>query len=76
METKDLFRREADGYSREDVETYIAKVKAEYKKIYEYATKLKSDNDKLKKSQGLFPKRIRRLKAANNFLSNSIERQF
>ncbi len=49
METKDLFRREADGYSREDVETYIAKVKAEYKKIYEHATKLKSDNDKLKK---------------------------
>ena len=49
METKDLFRREADGYSREDVETYIAQVKAEYKKIYEYATKLKSDNDKLKK---------------------------
>ncbi|MBQ6543032.1 MAG: DivIVA domain-containing protein [Clostridia bacterium] len=62
METKDLFRREADGYSREDVETYIAKVKAEYKKIYEYATKLKSDNDKLKKIARALSKENKALK--------------
>lgn len=49
MENKDLFRRENDGYNRSDVDEYIAKIKAEYKKIYEYATKVKADNDKLKK---------------------------
>ncbi len=49
MESKDLFRTETDGYNRSDVEAYVSKLKAEYKKIYEYATKVKSDNDKLKK---------------------------
>ncbi len=49
MENKDLFRTEADGYNRSDVDAYVSKLKAEYKKIYEYATKVKSDNDKLKK---------------------------
>ena len=49
MENKELFRTEADGYNRSDVDAYVSKLKAEYKKIYEYATKVKSDNDKLKK---------------------------
>ena len=49
MENKDLFRREADGYCREDVEKYIDLIKGKYKQVYDYASKIKADNEKLKK---------------------------
>ncbi len=48
MENKDLFRREADGYCREDVEKYIEMLQEKKKKVHDYATKVKGDNDKLK----------------------------
>lgn len=49
MDSKNLFPIENNGYSCEEVEKYITTLKAEYKKIYEYAAKTKSDNEKLKK---------------------------
>ncbi len=49
MENKELFNIEAQGYSCAEVENYIDKLKAEYKKVFEYANNIKSDNEKLKK---------------------------
>lgn len=61
MEIKDLFAIEAQGYSCEEVEKYINNLKAEYKKVYDQATKIMGDNEKLKKI-------CRSLKAENDSL--------
>lgn len=49
METKKLFRISQEGYNCEDVEQYIAALKSEYKKVYEYAKAAGANNEKLKK---------------------------
>lgn len=64
MENKELFRIEAQGYRCEDVEAYITKLKAEYKKVFEYADKIKSDNEKLKKICRALSDENKALKAA------------
>ncbi len=48
MESKDLFQIVENGYSCEQVEKYISVLKAEYKKIFEYANVTKENNEKLK----------------------------
>jgi len=48
MESKALFRTEDQGYCREDVEKYIDRLKAEYKKVFEYAKATEATNEKLK----------------------------
>ena len=37
MENKDLFNKAAEGYNCNEVEQYINVLKAEYKKVFEYA---------------------------------------
>ena len=49
MENKDLFQKVQNGYNCEQVEQYIAVLKAEYKKVFEYAKATESNNEKLKK---------------------------
>lgn len=49
MENKDLFQRAQNGYNCEQVEQYISVLKAEYKKVFEYAKATEANNEKLKK---------------------------
>ena len=49
MENKDLFQRAENGYNSEQVEQYINVLKAEYKKVFEYAKATEANNEKLKK---------------------------
>ena len=49
MENKDLFQKVQNGYNCEQVEQYIAVLKAEYKKVFEYAKGTEANNEKLKK---------------------------
>ena len=49
MESKELFSIEAQGYSCEAVEKYITTLKAEYKKVFDYAKATEANNEKLKK---------------------------
>ncbi len=49
MENKELFQKVQNGYSCEQVEQYIAVLKAEYKKVFEYAKGTEANNEKLKK---------------------------
>lgn len=49
MESKDLFRREENGYNVADVEKYIDTLKTQYRKVFEYAKKNEADNEKLKR---------------------------
>ena len=49
MDNKDLFRREENGYNTADVEKYINTLKTEYRRVFEYAKKNETDNEKLKR---------------------------
>ncbi len=49
MENKDLFQKMQNGYNCEQVEQYITVLKAEYKKVFEYAKATEANNEKLKK---------------------------
>lgn len=49
MENKDLFQKASEGYNCEQVEQYINVLKAEYKKVFEYAKATEANNEKLKK---------------------------
>ncbi len=49
MENKDLFQKVNDGYKCDEVEQYISVLKAEYKKVFEYAKATEANNEKLKK---------------------------
>ncbi len=49
MENKDLFQKIQNGYNCEQVEQYINVLKAEYKKVFEYAKATEANNEKLKK---------------------------
>ncbi len=49
MENKDLFNKAAEGYNCNEVEQYINVLKAEYKKVFEYAKATEANNEKLKK---------------------------
>lgn len=64
MESKKLFHVENDGYRCEDVEKYIDALKAEYKKIFEYAKNTESTNEKLKKICRALQEENKALKAA------------
>lgn len=65
MEAKKLFRISQDGYNCEDVEQYISALKAEYKKVYEYAQAAKANNEKLKKICLVLSEENKSLKASN-----------
>ena len=49
MDNKELFERNADGYDCEQVEQYISLLKAQYKKVFDYAKATEANNEKLKK---------------------------
>ncbi len=49
MENKDLFQKTAEGYNCAQVEQYISVLKAEYKKVFEYAKATEANNEKLKR---------------------------
>lgn len=48
MENKDLFQIVENGYNCAQVEQYINVLKAEYKKVFEYAKATEANNEKLK----------------------------
>ncbi len=48
MENKELFQKTANGYNCEQVEQYINVLKAEYKKVFDYAKANEANNEKLK----------------------------
>ena len=48
MESKDLFEISPNGYDCEQVEQYIALLKAQYKKLFDYAKATEANNIKLK----------------------------
>lgn len=64
MENKDLFQRVQDGYSCEQVEQYINILKAEYKKVFEYAKTTEANNEKLKNICRSLSEENKALKAA------------
>lgn len=41
MDNKDLFRREENGYNTADVEKYINTLKTEYRRVFEYAKRMR-----------------------------------
>ena len=47
MDNKDLFQKVANGYDCAEVDNYITSLKAEYKKVFEYAKTIKAQNEKL-----------------------------
>lgn len=49
MENKDLFQKTVEGYNCAQVEQYISVLKAEYKKVFEYAKATEANNEKLKR---------------------------
>ena len=48
MDNKQLFQISENGFDCEQVEQYINLLKNEYKKVFEYAKAVESNNDKLK----------------------------
>ena len=48
MENKELFQISENGFDCAQVEQYITLLKNEYKKVFEYAKAVESNNDKLK----------------------------
>ncbi len=48
MESKELFELSPNGYDCEQVEQYIALLKAQYKKLFDYAKATEANNEKLK----------------------------
>ena len=79
MENKDLFQKTQNGYNCEQVEQYITVLKAEYKKVFEYAKATEANNEKLKKICRSLSDENKALKAngaANNntALSESLDR--
>ncbi|MBR4726514.1 MAG: hypothetical protein IK080_01350 [Clostridia bacterium] len=49
METNNLFQTVENGYNCADVDEYISVIKAEYKKVFDYAKGVEANNEKLKK---------------------------
>lgn len=49
MENKELFVKVSDGYDCDQVNQYIVMLKAEYKKVFDYAKTVEANNEKLKK---------------------------
>ena len=49
MDNKELFQKVQNGYNCDQVEQYITVLKAEYKKVFEYAKATEANNEKLKK---------------------------
>lgn len=64
MDTKDLFERSPDGFDCDQVEQYITILKAQYKKVFEYAKATESNNEKLKKICRALSDENKALKAA------------
>ncbi len=49
MDNKELFERSVNGYDCEQVEQYVSLLKAQYKKVFDYAKATEANNEKLKK---------------------------
>ncbi|MBQ6268035.1 MAG: hypothetical protein IJK64_09750 [Clostridia bacterium] len=49
MANNNLFQTAENGYSCADVDEYIEVLKAEYKKVFDYAKGVEANNEKLKK---------------------------
>ncbi len=66
MENKDLFTKVSDGYDCEQVNQYINMLKAEYKKVFDYAKTVESNNEKLKNICRSLSDENKSLKASEN----------
>ena len=64
MDTKELFERTPDGFNCDQVEQYITILKAQYKKVFDYAKAIESNNEKLKKICKVLSEENKALKAS------------
>lgn len=64
MDTKDLFERRTDGFDCDQVEQYITILKAQYKKVFDYAKATEANNEKLKKICKVLSEENKALKAS------------
>ena len=64
MDTKELFERSSDGFNCDQVEQYITILKAQYKKVFDYAKTIEANNEKLKKICKVLSEENKSLKAA------------
>lgn len=64
MDTKDLFELSPEGYNCDQVEQYITILKAQYKKVFDYAKATESNNEKLKKICKVLSEENKALKAS------------
>lgn len=71
MDNKELFERSADGFDCEQVEQYITILKAQYKKVFDYAKATEANNEKLKKICRALSDENKALKAASPVNSDS-----
>lgn len=65
MENKQLFQISENGFDCAQVEQYITLLKNEYKKVFEYAKAVESNNDKLKNICRSLSEENKALKAAS-----------
>lgn len=66
MDTKELFERTVDGFNCDQVEQYITILKAQYKKVFDYAKAIEANNEKLKKICKVLSDENKALKAAKS----------
>lgn len=66
MESKELFELSPNGYDCEQVEQYIELLKAQYKKLFDYAKATEANNEKLKKICRSLSNENKALKAAGS----------
>lgn len=64
MDNKQLFQINENGFDCDQVEQYINLLKSEYKKVFEYAKAVESNNDKLKNICRSLSEENKALKAA------------
>lgn len=64
MDNKQLFQTSENGFDCDQVEQYINLLKNEYKKVFEYAKAVESNNDKLKSICRSLSEENKALKAA------------
>ena len=65
MESKNLFHTAENGYNCAEVENYIERLKAEYKKVVEYAKSVEEKDEKIKAVARSIQAENKSLKAAS-----------
>lgn len=75
MENKELFEISANGFDCEQVEQYITILKAQYKKVFEYAKATEANNEKLKKICRSLSDENKALKASGASVDSAVKEE-